>query len=146
MAHLSGEMYTLIIEKQKNFVLQVSCSGDATGTGKSLAQSIWMITFHGEEVSTVSSITEAAAYQMLAKGQNIYGRKNVIGIKFLQWAITTLWEQSGSVSTVKANRPQAVVHLDANILPSELETPLGKEILLSLFIRGEGPSTDRPCE
>ena len=73
MAHLSGEMYTLIIEKQKNFVLQVSCSGDATGTGKSLAQSIWMITFHGEEVSTVSSITEAAAYQMLAKGQNIYG-------------------------------------------------------------------------
>ena len=78
MAHLSGELYTLVIEKQKNFVMQISVSGDATGTGKSLAQSIWMITFRGEEVSTVSSITEAAAYQMLARGQNIYGIVNTI--------------------------------------------------------------------
>ena len=54
----------------------------------------------------------------------------MIGVKFLQWAITALWERSGSVSTVKDNKPTAVVHLDANILPSQLETPLGKHIAM----------------
>ena len=53
--------------------MQMAVSGEATGTGKSLMQSLWMIVFKGEVKTTISSITEAQAFKMLASGENIPG-------------------------------------------------------------------------
>ena len=48
-----------------------------TGTGESLFQTVWMGVFQGEPQPTLNSITEAAAYDMLARGENIYGNYNI---------------------------------------------------------------------
>ena len=44
-----------------------------TVTGKSLLQALWMNVFHGEAKPTLTSITEAVAYEKLAGGEHIYG-------------------------------------------------------------------------
>ena len=73
MSHLAGELYVQIIEAQSNYSLQMNVSGEATGTGKSLMQSTWMRVFKGEEQGTVTSITQAQAFDRLSSGFNIYG-------------------------------------------------------------------------
>ena len=55
--------------------MQMAVSGDSTGTGKSLMQSLWMIVFKGEVKTTITSISEAQAFEMLASGENIYGKE-----------------------------------------------------------------------
>ena len=72
--HLHGEMYELAIKSHKNYTTRCVCSGEATGTGKSLLQSVWMDVFRPEDAICVASITQAMAYQMLNDGENIYGR------------------------------------------------------------------------
>ena len=62
-----------MIEEQGNFLIQMSVSGDATGTGKSLMQSVWMRAFKNEEQATVTSVTQAQAHEVLGSGRNIYG-------------------------------------------------------------------------
>ena len=73
-AHLAGELYQLIIKTQSHYCMQMSVSGDATGTGKSLLQSVWMVVFTGEPQTTLTSVSEAQAYKMLNRGENIYGK------------------------------------------------------------------------
>jgi hypothetical protein len=72
-AHLSGELYVQIIEERTNFSMHMTVSGEATGTGKSLFQTVFMKAFHGKTMPTLTSITEAQAYKMLAEGDNIFG-------------------------------------------------------------------------
>ena len=52
----------------------MSVSGDATGTGKSLAMSTFMKAFRGDSAVTVSSVTYAETYQMLNDGENVYSK------------------------------------------------------------------------
>ena len=73
-AHLTGEMYQVVVKNHGNFSTTCSVSGDATGTGKSLIQSTFMATFRGDDATNVGSITEAMTYEMLSDGQNIYGK------------------------------------------------------------------------
>ena len=54
--------------------MQMNISGEATGTGKSLFQTLWMRVFKGENKITLTSISEASAFEMLAAGENIYGK------------------------------------------------------------------------
>lgn len=63
--------------------MQLTVSGEATGTGKSLLQSLWMIVFKGEQKTTISSISEAQAFEMLANGENIYGENTISEINIL---------------------------------------------------------------
>ena len=72
--HLAGEVYTQTIAEHSNYVTQMTISGEATGTGKSLFQSIWIRTFKGESKTSFTSISEAQAYEMLSRGENIYGK------------------------------------------------------------------------
>jgi hypothetical protein len=74
VAHLSGQLYKQIIGKQAQFSTQMSVSGPASSTGKSLMQTVGMITFIGEVQPTTTTITEASFYEMLDEG-NIYGKK-----------------------------------------------------------------------
>ena len=73
-AHLAGEFYTQIIEERANFSIQINISGDSTGTGKSLFQTVWTRVFQGEDKSPLTSCTQAQAYEMLANGEHIYGK------------------------------------------------------------------------
>ena len=74
VAHLSGELYVPIIDARTNFSMHMTVSGEATGTGKSLLQTIWMNVFKGGPQPTLTSITEAQAYDLLADGKHIYGK------------------------------------------------------------------------
>ena len=56
--------------------MHMTISGDATSTGKSLFQTVWMTVFQGEPMPTLTSISEASAYDMLADGKHIYGNYN----------------------------------------------------------------------
>ena len=70
---MMGQFYPFIIKKHGNFSTQMSISGSASGTGKSLIQSSCMLMFTGEEQSTMASLSEATFYNMLSEG-NIYGK------------------------------------------------------------------------
>ena len=72
-AHLAGELYVPIIKERSNFSLQMSISGNAYGTGKSLFQTLWTRAFKGKSEDPVGSCTEAQAYVKLDAGENIYG-------------------------------------------------------------------------
>ena len=74
VAHLSGELYVPIIDARGNFSMHMTVSGDATDVGKSLFQTIWMNVFRNGRGNLLTSITQAQAYDMLADGQNIYGK------------------------------------------------------------------------
>ena len=54
--------------------MQMNISGQATGTGKSLFQTIWMRVFKGETLPSLTSISESQAYIKLDAGENIYGK------------------------------------------------------------------------
>ena len=64
-------MYPVILSTVGNFSTMMSVSGDATGTGKSLAMSTFMKAFRGDSAVTVSSVTYAETYQMLNDGENV---------------------------------------------------------------------------
>ena len=68
----------------------MAVSGEATGTGKSLMQSLWMIVFKGEVKTTISSITEAQAFEMLASGENIYGNQRQLSYTILRQLSLTM--------------------------------------------------------
>lgn len=53
--------------------MEMSISGSASGTGKSLWQSICQIMFEGEQQASVSSITDSSMYEMLSEGP-IFGK------------------------------------------------------------------------
>ena len=59
-------------------------------------------------------------------------RSSQIDVRFLKWCISTLWERSGKAVSTKQEdeketlKPNAVVHIDANILPEDIEKELGK--------------------
>ena len=76
MAHISGQLYTQIINKQAQFSTQMSVSGDVFTTGKSLMQTVGMLMFYGEEQPTTTTMTEATFYDLIEEG-NIYGKGNV---------------------------------------------------------------------
>ena len=59
--------------KLKNFEINARLNSLLTGTGKSLFQTVWMRVCNGETKPTLTSITEAVAYETLANGDNIYG-------------------------------------------------------------------------
>ena len=71
--HLSGEFYPFIIEDHGNFSVQMVLSGEATGTGKSLAQSVHMRALKGGEICPTKSCTENEGYVILSRGEHIYG-------------------------------------------------------------------------
>ena len=70
--HMSGKVYTQIIEHRNNFSTQMSVSGPAYATGKSLAQTLCMYMYSGNIQSTTTSLTEATFYEMLDEG-DIFG-------------------------------------------------------------------------
>ena len=53
--------------------MNMTISGEVTGTGKSLFQTVFMRAFKGKTMPTLTSITEAQAYKMLAEGDTIFG-------------------------------------------------------------------------
>lgn len=53
--------------------MEMSISGGASGTGKSLCQSICQLMFEGEQKASVSSITDSSMYEMLSEGP-IFGK------------------------------------------------------------------------
>ena len=57
--------------------MHMTVSGDATDVGKSLFQTIWINAFKNGEAKTLTSITQAQAYEMLADGKSIYGKDNL---------------------------------------------------------------------
>ena len=71
--HFAGLVYGPSIKKRGNFSSQMSVSGPATSTGKSLMQTICMLILNGEIQPTTTSLTEAQFYEMLDEG-NIYGK------------------------------------------------------------------------
>lgn len=73
VAHLAGQLYKLIVAKHGGFSTQMSVSGPASSTGKSLMQTVGMLLFYGEVQPTTTSITESTFYDMLEDG-NIYGK------------------------------------------------------------------------
>ena len=73
VAHLHGAFYKHVIAKQGNFSTQMSVSGPATSTGKSLMMQANMFIFHGEEQPTSTTMTEATFFEVLEDG-NIYGK------------------------------------------------------------------------
>ena len=72
-------------------------------------------------------------------------RSTQIDIKFLKWAIATLWECSGKGSGTKADgsviKPAAVVHIDANLLPEDILDDLGPPMAskMKFLYTGETP-------
>ena len=52
-------------------------------------------------------------------------RSHQVGIKFLNFAINTLWEGSAKITKGKDLVPKAVVHIDGNVLPDEVLSQLG---------------------
>ena len=72
-------------------------------------------------------------------------RSTLIDIKFLKWAIGTLWECSGKGSGSKADgkviKPAAVVHIDANLLPEDIMDDLGLPMAskMKFLYTGETP-------
>ena len=69
MAHLSGQLYTQIFDKQAQFSTQMSVSGAAAGTGKSLMQTVGMLMFYGETQPTTTTMTEATFYDLIEEGK-----------------------------------------------------------------------------
>ena len=78
-SHLAGQVYKPIIEKRANFSSQMSVSGPASATGKSLMQTVCMLVFTGKIQPTTTSLSEALFYEMVDEG-NIYGRNIHIGL------------------------------------------------------------------
>ena len=76
-----GQFYPFIVKLHGNCSIQMSISGSASGTGKSLMQSSCTLMFTGEQQTAVTSISEAALYEMLSEGC-IYGNDNYIDIDF----------------------------------------------------------------
>ena len=56
----------------------MNVSGEATGTGKSLLQTIWMRAFKGDGQQSLTEITESQAYVKLDAGENIYGKSSTL--------------------------------------------------------------------
>ena len=77
MAHLAGQLYRPIIAKQAQFSTQMSVSGPASCTGKSLMMSVGMLMFYGEQKPTTTSITESTFFEMLENG-NLYGNMQLL--------------------------------------------------------------------
>ena len=73
-----GQFYGLIIKKLGNFFTQLSISGAATSTGKSLIQSCCMLMFTGEIQPPTTSLTETTFYETLSEGNHIYGKFDII--------------------------------------------------------------------
>ena len=73
MAHLAGQLYKPIIDKQGAFSTQMSASGPASGTGKSLFQTVGMNMSYGEPQPTTTSMTEATFYETLSE-ETLYGK------------------------------------------------------------------------
>ena len=76
-AHLAGQVYRQIIERRANYSTQMSVSGPASATGKSLMQTVCMLVFTGKVQPTTTSLSEATFYEMIDEG-NIYGMLNII--------------------------------------------------------------------
>ena len=74
VAQLAGQLYRPIKSQQGHFSTQMSVSGAASSTGKSLFQTVGQHMFYGEEQPSTTSITEATMYDMLEEG-NIFGKK-----------------------------------------------------------------------
>ena len=70
---LSGSVYKHIIAHRGTFHTQMSVSGSATGTGKSLMQTVMMYTFYGEIKPSTTSLTEASFYAKMEEG-DIFGK------------------------------------------------------------------------
>ena len=75
VAHLSGQLYNQIYAKQAQFSTQMSVSGPASDTGKSLMMTVGMKMFYGVEQGTATTMTEASLYDVLEEG-NLYGKYN----------------------------------------------------------------------
>ena len=75
ISHLSGQLYKHIIRIQGTFFTQMSVSGQAYSTGKSLLQSVNMLIFHGEPQPTTTSATETTLFETFHEGKNVYGKK-----------------------------------------------------------------------
>lgn len=78
------------------------------------------------------------------------GRSAQIGVKFVKFAIQTLWEGSGKACKGKkgiALQPKAVVHIDANILPEQILPQLGLAMSSKLRFNYTGTTPlDHPDE
>lgn len=74
VAHLAGQLYRPIIDMQGAFSTQMSVSGPASGTGKSLFQTAGMNMFHGEPQPTTTSMTEATFYETLSE-ETLFGKE-----------------------------------------------------------------------
>jgi hypothetical protein len=70
--HMSGKVYIPIITQRNNFSTQMSVSGPAYATGKSLAQTLCMYMYSGAIQTTTTSLTEATFYELLDEG-DIFG-------------------------------------------------------------------------
>ena len=70
---LSGSIYKHIIAHRGTYHTQMSASGPATGTGKSLMQTMMMYIFYGEMQPSTTSLTEASFYAKLEEG-DIFGK------------------------------------------------------------------------
>ena len=62
VSHLVGLLYDQIIDERGTFSLQMNISGEATGAGKSLLHTIWMRVFEGQDITPLTSISEALIY------------------------------------------------------------------------------------
>ena len=78
---LSGSVYKHIIAHRGTLHTQMSASGPATGTGKSLFQTIMMYIFFGEIKPSTTSLTEASFYAKMEEG-DIFGKlkNNIVRI------------------------------------------------------------------
>ena len=68
LSHVSGNLYTHIMDKQNgyNTFMVVSGTGNTSRTGKSLMNSMWQLTFDGHKSSDrMMTITEAAVFEKL---------------------------------------------------------------------------------
>ena len=77
---MSGEFYKFLIEDGRNFSTQMVLSGDATGTGKSLLQSVMVRALKGCDKSPTKSCSESEAFWILSRGENIYGEFKILNV------------------------------------------------------------------
>ena len=74
VAQLAGQLYGPIKSQHGHFSTQMSASGAASSTGKSLFQTAGQNMYYGEEQPSTTSLTEATMYDMLEDG-NIFGKR-----------------------------------------------------------------------
>jgi len=143
-----GKFYPFIIQRRGNCSLEMSISGDATGTGKSLWQCICQNMLEGEQKSSVSSITDSSMYETLSEGPIFVkefcskkqpARMNAMDVRFLERAVKAIWERSSKVVNKATHTVNNMVYIDANIVPEDLMKDLDEATWSKIGFNYTGP-------